>query len=230
MRSDGQMILLNSGHARDPAVQALLDEFRPRMIQLMDNVIGSTKVELEVSHCRSGECNIGNLIADAFLHARVLRHNGKYWTDASIGFIQGGGVRASIRTGNITEFDLRQVLPFKDRLILVQVPAIILKLALEQSVARYTGDRGEFLQLAGIKVVYDLAKPPGNRVQSVRIRCADCDVPRFEILNPNKTYGVVLAWFLYSGGDGYAMFNVRPMYNMLFVSRIPYTYCVHASF
>lgn len=175
----------------------------------MQNEIGSTKVVLEQSQCRAAECNIGNMIADAFVNARVLSYDGQYWTDASIAFIQGGGVRASIHAGTITQFDLDQVLPFNDMLILVKMPGSILKQALEHSVARYTGDRGEFLQMSGVKVVYDLTKSAGERVQSVQVRCAECDVPQFEDLDPKRTYGVILAQFLYSGGDGFNMFKVR---------------------
>lgn len=194
---------------------ALLETYRPSVVKLIENVIGSTKVVLEQSQCRAAECNIGNMIADAFVNARVLSYIGHYWTDASIAFVQGGGIRSSIPAGNITQFNLDEVLPFNDMIILVQMTGSILKQALEHSVARYTGDRGEFLQLSGVKVVYDLTQSVGERVQSIQVRCAECDIPQFQDLDLKKTYGVLLAKFLYNGGDGFNMFKVRIWFRTL---------------
>ena len=41
---------------------------------------------------------------------------------------------------------------------------------------------GEFTQVAGIHVTYDMNQPPHERVKEVKIRCQDCDIPVFEEL------------------------------------------------
>lgn len=208
LHSGGQSILLNGTYPRDPEVLKLLDKFRPDVVKLMHQEFGETKVLLEQSQCRAVECNIGNMIADAYVNSRVLSYAGDYWTDAAIALIQGGGVRASVHIGKITLFDMDQVLPFEESLILIRVPGRILKEALEHSVTKYTKDRGEFLQMSGMQVVYDLTKLPGHRVRSVQVRCADCNVPHFEDLDPAKIYGVIMTRFIYNGGDGFTMFKV----------------------
>lgn len=68
--------------------------------------------------------------------------------------------------------------------------------------------RGEFLQMSGIQVVYDLSKSNGSRVESVNIMCNSCNVPKFYPLIKTRQYGVILTTFLLNGGDGYDIFLV----------------------
>lgn len=56
-------------------------------------------------------------------------------------------------------------------------------------------------------MVYNLNKTVGSRVDSVTVKCADCEVPEYLPLEFNKTYGVVLPKFLADGGNNYTMFK-----------------------
>ena len=58
----------------------------------------------------------------------------------------------------------------------------------------------------GLKVVYDVTKPDGQRVGEVLVRCADCLVPRYEALDRSKMYSIITNVFLASGGDAYKIF------------------------
>lgn len=82
--------------------------------------------------------------------------------------------------------------------------------ALEHAVYRYSDaiGRGEFLQMSGIRVVYDLTKETCQRVVSVSILCTSCSTPTYTDLDPNQKYGVIITSFLYEGGDGFTMFQV----------------------
>lgn len=202
---------MNGSIARDPEVLSLLEKFRPQVEALTHEIIGATKVLLDSSGCRAAECNIGNMIADAFIHTRILQYNGNglHWTDASLALIQGGGIRASAKVSNITKFDLRSILPFGDNLIIVNITGKRLIDALEHSVEKYTGDRGEFLQMSGIRVVFNMTNPIGKRVVSVDVMCGDCSVPHYEKLDLDKEYGTLLSSFLYNKGDGFDMFQVN---------------------
>lgn len=80
---------------RDDDLLQLLEVYRPNITALESNVVGRTKVHLEgrAEVCRSGECNLGNLVTDSMIYARVLENQGgSYWTDAPIAFVQGGGI------------------------------------------------------------------------------------------------------------------------------------------
>lgn len=80
---------------------------------------------------------------------------------------------------------------------------------LEFSVKDYQHRQGEgkFLQMSGLRVVYNLTKPNEQRVKSVLIRCADCLVPEYKPLNETKIYKVIMPKYIADGGDGYSMLN-----------------------
>lgn len=40
---------------------------------------------------------------------------------------------------------------------------------------------------------------------SLSMLCTDCRVPKYEPLDPEKTYTVVMPSYIVGGGDGYAM-------------------------
>jgi len=61
------------------------------------------------------------------------------------------------------------------------------------------------VRIAGIKVTFDLNKPVMERVSNVAVRCAECDVPQYELLDQEKWYRVALCSFLVTGGDGYTV-------------------------
>lgn len=205
----GVPILLNGSIARDPEVLTLVEKYRPGVLELTQKLIGHSKVLLEGNECRRIECNLGNMIADSYIHKRVTQYVGPQWTDAAIAIIQGGGVRASTQAGNITKFDLKTVLPFNNTLVLINITGAVLLQAFEHAVEHYTGDRGEFLQVSGARIVYDMSKESGHRVESVEVRCADCEIPSYSKLDTNKEYGLILSEFIYDRGDGFNMFQVR---------------------
>lgn len=200
--------MLNSSVIRDPEVLTLLAKYRPAVSDLIETVLGVTKVHLDGSECRAVECNIGNMVSDSLVYTRVKQYNGTQWTDAPIALVQGGGIRASAAVGNVTKFDLKTILPFNNTLLLLNITGRAIKEALERSVEQYTGDRGEFLQMSGLRVVYNMSKSPGHRVESVDVLCSDCSVPLFSKLDLNREYGVIMSEFLHQGGDGFNMFKV----------------------
>lgn len=54
-------------------------------------------------------------------------------------------------------------------------------------------------------MIYNVKKTVGNRVVSVKVLCADCEVPEYQLIQLNKTYGVVLPQYLSEGGNNYTM-------------------------
>ncbi len=189
------------------------------MNEITERVIGITKVHLDGSNCRFNECNIGNLITDAFVHTRIIKYSGPGMTDASVGLIGSGDIRSSIKKGKIRFFDLGSVLPFENQLVVINVTGTMLLEVLEHSVERFSIaiGRGEFLQMSGVRVIYDMNKEAGNRVTSAFVLCRHCDIPFYEELNLNQEYGIIVTSFVASGGDGYSMFKVcltnRGMYS-----------------
>lgn len=174
----------------------------------MTEVYGETKVLLDGSKCRFEECNVGDMITDAFIRARNQLNNSTF--DPTIALIGSGDIRSSINIGKIKRVDLETVLPYENQIVAVNVTGKVLRQILEHSVQNYSTviGRGEFLQMSGLRVMYDLTKTEGNRVASVSVLCGRCDIPLYEELDPNRFYGVLVTSFVYEGGDGYAMLKV----------------------
>ena len=52
---------------------------------------------------------------------------------------------------------------------------------------------------------YDLAKEDGHRVVDLKLRCLQCDIPKFETVNLMANYSILVSSFMAGGGDGYKM-------------------------
>ncbi|CAD7012933.1 unnamed protein product [Ceratitis capitata] len=205
---DGTPILLNASVERESDVLALLEVYRKNITDLENSIVGHTKVQLEgrSTVCRSVECNLGNLIADSMIYARVVEdQGGAFWTDAPIAIVNGGGIRSGIdkrSDGSITETDVLSVLPFGNDLYVVRTSGKQLRSSLELSATKRTKDSsGGFLQFSGLRVTYDYHNEQGNRVTSVEVRCGQCEVPDYEPLDESKTYNIIITQFLKDGGD-----------------------------
>lgn len=66
--ASGNPILLNNKVPRNSKVLEELDKWESRMNESLWQNIGKTKVYLDGNTCRFYECNLGNLITDAFVH------------------------------------------------------------------------------------------------------------------------------------------------------------------
>jgi len=171
------------------------------------NVIGSTLVQLSNLECRLEECNLGNLIADAFVayHIRSTRKLKRNWSSVPIAIINGGAIRTTIGTGNITMEHIVSASPFGNEVGVLQVNGSLLWKILQHSGAQH--GLGGFMQVSGLRLVYDLSLPPHDRLVSVRVRCADCITPHYEDIDLSKTYAIAITEYLVSGGDNYTMID-----------------------
>ena len=145
--------------------------------------------------CRTGECEMGNTVADAML-ARMAE------AGVGLALTNGGGLRASLAAGTVTLGDMLTVLPFQNTLYTLEVSGATLVAALEHGVNGIAEGAGRFPQVAGLRFGLDLSVPPdAGRVLGVEVRGAD----GWEPLDPRAIYRVVTNSFMARGGDGYAM-------------------------
>lgn len=68
-----------------------------------------------------------------------------------------------------------------------------------------TARNGEFLQIAGLHVRFNVSKPTGQRVVYAEAMCAACVVPEYSPLILNHTYKVIMNEYPYHGGDGFTL-------------------------
>lgn len=211
VKATGNPILLDHSIPQDPKVLADVEEWKKNLANYSAQEVGKTQVFLNgtAEECRFRECNLGNLICDAMLDNYIRSPDADHWNHVGACMLNGGGVRTSIdehtRNGSITMEDLISVLPFGGTFDLVQLKGSTLRKAFEHSVRRYGQSTGEFLQVAGIHVEFDLSRPPGERVTSLTTLCTKCRVPRFEPVEDESVYKIVLPSYLVTGGDGFSV-------------------------
>ncbi|XP_033503895.1 snake venom 5'-nucleotidase [Epinephelus lanceolatus] len=211
LTSTGNPILLNSSVPQDPEILADVEEWKKNLSSYSAQVVGRTLVFLNgtTEECRFQECNLGNLICDAMIDNNIRSSDDLQWNHVSACIFNGGGIRTSIdertRNGSITMEDLISVLPFGGTFDLVQLKGSTLFKAFEHSVRRYGQSTGEFLQVSGFHVEFDFSKPKGHLVKSLSILCTKCRVPRYEPVEDETVYKVVLPSYMVKGGDGFTM-------------------------
>ncbi len=164
-------------------------------VTALDTVVGETIVDLdgERAHVRTGETNLGNLMADMMLAV----------TDADLAFTNGGGIRTSVPAGPITMEQILEVHPFSNVIVTVEMTGRQILEALEHGVSQYPEHWGGFPQVSGFSFTFDPALPVGERIVSLETGGGTPD--------PDRTYVVATNDFLAAGGDGYVPFENAPL-------------------
>ncbi|XP_041981786.1 protein 5NUC-like isoform X1 [Aricia agestis] len=214
----GDPILLNHEIPEDPNILEMIDVYRSDVDRINNEVVGSSNVFLDGDQCRLRECNIGDMISDAVL--LYTKEHYKEDKNVTIAVIQGGRIRSSLdndqKPFKLTRGDWITVVPFTDNLCVMTLTGTVLKQALEHSVEawRTIDTPGQFLQMSGMKIVYDLAKPPGSRVVEAKATCAKCT--QLEDIRDDHEYNLITSGFIADGGDGFSMFEAIPKEIMAF--------------
>lgn len=201
---------------KDADVAAYIDGLKAKFKQQLKQPVATVKDDLVtddpatgVRIVRNAETNLGNLCADAIRAAAG--------TDVAV--MNGGGVRASIKAGEITYGDVLNVFPFGNHLRTIEVTGQQLLDALELSVSAMPEENGGFLQVSGLTFTFRTDTPSPvtrddegmftgvegeRRVQNVLVGGKP--------LEPDKTYSLVGAdYTLRDSGDGYSMFADCPV-------------------
>ncbi|KAK3608408.1 hypothetical protein CHS0354_035408 [Potamilus streckersoni] len=204
----GNPILLNNSVEQDNATLQEVQQMAQPLKELKNKIIGTTAVHLDGDRmsCRLRECNLGNLITDAIIEFHLdKRNDNETWGAAAMAIWNGGGIRGSIKRGKVSLGDVYTVLPFANIVDKITISGFYLRQTLEQSIANYDpkSPAGGFLQMSGIRVLYNLQKPKGSRVVSAYVRCHKCEHLEYSSLDNNTIYSVLTPEFLLKGGDGY---------------------------
>jgi 5'-nucleotidase len=190
---DWKVIPVTKDTPAAPEFSAVYKKYAPLLAQLAKPV-GRTSVALEArsKENRTRETNAGNFIADAFRKA----------TAADVALMNGGSVRADelMAPGQLTVRDVLSMLPFKNKLVKIEITGATLRAALEHGVSRSAEDAepGGFPQVSGIQFSFDATRKPGERIVDLKING--------QPLNETRTYTLGTTTFIgLDGGDGYAM-------------------------
>ncbi len=147
--------------AIDADVQEVIDAIKEEQKPLLSQVVGETNIFLngERQLVRTHETNLGRVITDAYI----------YETGGDIAFENGGGIRSSIKAGEITYEDIYNVQPFGNVLVTKSATGAEIVEMLEEGLSSIDNISGGFLHSSGITMEYDSSKEAGGRVISVSI-------------------------------------------------------------
>lgn len=96
--------------------------------------------------------------------------------------------------------------PWENDIFVVTLNGSAIRKLLEQCISPLTPESNysyRFPQVSGLKIVFNITNPIGQRVQELKVRCQDCKFPRYENLDSNKDYKVVVMDYLANGKDGF---------------------------
>lgn len=195
--------------------------------------VARSEVLLDVSRdgVRGRETNAGNMIADAFL-AAYDRYAPELGLPARseinlIAVQNGGGIRQNAgdvlptggAPGTISRRNTIDVLPFANFVTVIgDVSPADLKAILERSAEALPGTGGQFLQIAGFRVVYDPQRAVGSRVVSASLEDGTPLIQDGVVVEGAPTLTVITNSFTASGGDDYETFANNPNKTQLPVS------------
>jgi len=195
---NGQPLLMDASRPKDQALLHKVDAWKQEIKPYLAQAMGSVAEDLPAD-CRFGECALADALADA------IRLSAKP-QGAQAAIINGGAIRAGLKAGTVSLGDLLTVYPFADVVATFDLSGTDLLAALEHGVSLVAtpeaSGTGRFLQVSGIKYVFDPRKPAGQRIVSAEI--ADQD-GSYAPIRPDKTYSLASTSYLTKGGDGYAM-------------------------
>jgi len=173
----------------DQPVQTIVEEYEGRLDAALSQKVGEALCDLDGEHVRQRETNFGDLIAD------IMRDTSG--ADATI--INGGGIRTSIRRGEVLVKHVYSALPFDNYIVAIQLTGREIREALEHGVSGVERGEGRFPQVSGLSFSYRPSAPEGSRVQEVRVAGQPLDADREYVVGTND--------FLAAGGDGYRAFG-----------------------
>ncbi len=195
----GEPILVDGKISEDSALKTRIAELAEPLEEIRQKAVATTKAPIDGdrNRCRSQECEMGNLVADALLDR--FKDEG-----VSVAIYNGGGLRASIDAGEITMGEVLTVLPFQNVVSTFDLLGSDLISALESAVSQIENGKGRFPQVAGLRFSIDLSVEPfAGRVSDVEVLTGDT----YEPVSSSDYYGMVSSDFLRGGGDGYSVFE-----------------------
>ena len=204
--------------AKDASVAAAAKTIVDRVDAEYDVVFAKSEVTLNGAKAPNGnrdsETNNGDLITDAMIW-KVMQNKEGLTVDADhvVAITNGGGIRATIKPGDVTKKDINTVLPFGNTVAVIYVTGAELLEALEAST--YSLPIGGFPQVAGINFTLytgkaydknDATYPNSTYYGPKSINRVVINSINGKEFKAGDTYAVVTNNFVASGGDSYYAF------------------------
>ena len=197
-QASGAPLVMDGTVVEDEGTVSRIAEAAEPLDEIRNRVVAETTEAIDGSRdtCRAGECQMGNLVAEAMLD-RVADQG------VTMAITNGGGLRASIDAGEVTMGEVLTVLPFQNTLSTFETTGADMIAALENGVSQVEDGGGRFPQIAGMQFTWDPEAEPGSRIVDVYV-ASGMD---WEPIDPEATYLAVTNNYVRNGGDGYSVFE-----------------------
>lgn len=217
--ADGKSVTVVDYKTRDEKVAAAAKAIIDPIDKAYGEKFAVSKVELNGAKAPNGnrdsETNLGDLITDAMLWKIRTQATISVPAENVVAITNGGGIRATVKAGDVTKKDINTVLPFGNTLAVVYVTGAELLEALEASTYCTPESLGGFPQVAGVTFTvktyeeYDANPEPypkSTYYGPKSIQRVTIDNVNGKTFDPTATYAVVTNNFVAGGGDTYYAF------------------------
>lgn len=214
---DTELVKTETYTKTDADVDAYIAEINESYAELGNRKIGESKVEL-ITHneegvrlVRTAETNLGNLCSDAHF----------FVTNADVSYVNGGGLRAPIKSGDMTFNDIYSVFPFNNRIVTAEITGQVLLDMLEMSMISYPQEDGAFPHMSGIIFSVNKSIPSSIKVDEngfftkvdgdyrvYDVKVLDKESGNYKALELDKKYILAAAdYYILNFGSGMSMFK-----------------------
>ncbi|WP_294427877.1 bifunctional UDP-sugar hydrolase/5'-nucleotidase [uncultured Treponema sp.] len=204
------------GVSVDMEIKNMIDSINEKFAAYLGKKVGESDFSLVATDengkwlVRNRETNLSDFVADAFRSA--------YKTDISL--VNGGGIRKTVKAGDITYGDVFSLQPFGNRLCVCEISGQALLDELEFGIRLYPQMCGGMLQVSGVTYKVNANIPSSVKtdensfftgVVEGEYRVRDVMV-NGEPLDLNKTYTVAgTAYVLRENGDGHKFEGLKAL-------------------
>ena len=172
----------------DTKLLALLEPYVAKAESVLTKVIGEAEATFFYDGVREEENPLGDLVADSMLwYTKYL--------GVDFALQNGGGIRADIPEGRLTERMIYETLPFDNTVVVLTMEGKSVQ-SLFEYMATMSMGQGGFPQVSeGVSMIIDMS----NR------KCTQVMI-NGKPLDKRKTYKIATNSYLAAGGDGYRIF------------------------
>ena len=214
---DTELIKTETYTKTDAKVDEYIAEINKSYAELGNRKIGVSKIDL-ITHneegvrlVRNAQTNLGNLCSDALL----------FVTNADVSYANGGGLRAPLKTGDITFNDIYSVFPFNNRIVNAEITGQVLLDMLEMSMISYPEEDGAFPHMSGVTFSVNKSIPSSVQVDEngfftkvtgdyrvYNVKVYDKESGTYKDLELDKKYNFASSdYYILSYGSGMSMFK-----------------------
>ncbi|MCG6944614.1 MAG: 5'-nucleotidase C-terminal domain-containing protein [Deltaproteobacteria bacterium] len=188
-RADGAVAyhVIGEQIPEDPELVSLMKPYVDGARILLSKVVGQAEETFFYNGVRKRETALGDLVADSMLwYTKYL--------GVDFALQNGGGIRADLPRGQITQGSLHEVLPFGNTVVVLTLDGATVQ-SLFDFIGSISRGQGAFPQVsAGVSIT----------LNTLTKKCEDIMI-NGEPLDPGRTYKVATNSYLAAGGDAYRM-------------------------